>query len=93
MRLTILGQEISNEQVFYKRIVDFIGYQNHFGNNLDALYDMLTESRPHYEIEIIDPDFPDRFGGRGAAILAVMEAAAEANKAFDFFYNPEETVK
>ena len=86
MKLTILAQEISNEQAFYNRIVNFLDYKSYFGNNLDALYDMLTESRPHYEIEIDDPDFSERFDGRGAAILAVMEAAAEANKAFDFIY-------
>lgn len=82
MTLTFTKKNSPTEQNFYKRLLDGLKYKGDFGNNLDALYDLLTEPRPKFRIYIKDADFSSAYGGRGEAILQVLNDACEESGCF-----------
>ena len=60
---------------YLARMLDMPAY---YGNNLDALYDCLTETGPR-TVVLLGADSLRRAGGYGAKLLAVLEDAARDN--------------
>lgn len=53
MTLTIDGSVIKNKNDFYQNIKKELNAPEYFGNNLDALYDILTEQSDIIQIEFL----------------------------------------
>ena len=82
MTLTFTKKNSPTELDFYKRLLDGLKHEGEFGNNLDALHDLLTEPRPKFRIYIKDADFSSAYGGRGGIILQVLKDACEESGCF-----------
>ncbi len=54
---TIDSRKCQNIDDFYKTIAKVLAFPPHFGNNLDALSDCLSELKTDSKIEITDFDF------------------------------------
>lgn len=53
MTLVIDGASIENKNDFYQNIKKELNAPEYFGNNLDALYDILTEQSDIIQIEFL----------------------------------------
>lgn len=53
MIITIDGLSIKKKEDFYKNIKKELNAPSYFGNNLDALYDILTEQPDILQIEFL----------------------------------------
>ena len=82
MTLTFTKKNAPTELDFYKRLTEGLKYTGEFGNNLDALHDLLTEPRKKFRIYINDQDFASAYGGRGEIILQVLRDASEESGCF-----------
>jgi len=82
MKITVTPKNAPTEKDFYLRITEGLGIGSSI-NNLDALYDVLTEPREKFEIYIKDADFASRYDGRGRLILEVMKDAREEGGDFN----------
>ena len=56
MTITIDGLSIKKKEDFYANIKTELNVPEYFGNNLDALYDILTEHPDHLQIEFLHYD-------------------------------------
>lgn len=56
MIITIDGLSIQKKEDFYQNIKKELNVPEHFGNNLDALYDILTEQPDILQIEFLHYD-------------------------------------
>ncbi len=54
MKLTLHGEQISSVRDFYKIIEEQLDAPDYFGENLDALYDILTDYVSPPEVEIYE---------------------------------------
>ena len=56
MIITIDGLSMKKKEDFYQNIKEELDVPEYFGNNLDALYDILTEHPDHLQIEFLHYD-------------------------------------
>ena len=56
MIITIDGLAMKKKEDFYQNIKEELDVPEYFGNNLDALYDILTEHPDHLQIEFLHYD-------------------------------------
>lgn len=80
---------ITNYNDFYSILSLKIDLPEHFGKNLDALYDVITgdiELPLRFEFHRIDLSQLDAFD----ALIATLEEAAEEIDGFEFFYYMEQ---
>lgn len=77
MMLTIDGSCIESKEDFYQNIKKELDAPAYFGNNLDALYDILTEQPDLLQIEFIHYDRMCRHLGNSFCqkVLKVLQDA------------------
>lgn len=54
-KLVLDGNQIHNRDDLYRSLKEQIGPEGFYGNNLDALHDILTERAEPLEVEIVEP--------------------------------------
>ena len=93
MKIKINGLDIDDKRDFYQAIGDQIDLPEYFGANLDALYDVISESYPDLTVEFIHyKELEDHLGSRflrrlkrmledaGASILSDEENKEESEE-------------
>ena len=78
MRVILDCERLSPRRGAHEYLQEALGLPEHYGRNLDALFDCLTDLRD-CTIVLRGKDALARSGGYGARILRVMEDAARAN--------------
>lgn len=80
MVLTVNGEHLLEPEQAYAYLRELFGFPAYYGNNLDALYDMLTQiTEPSFII--FQPAASDRQSGFYRRLLRVFRDAAEDNPA------------
>ena len=87
--ITINGREMTSRTNAHAHIAERLSFPDHYGRNLDALHDCLTEIfEPTYIIFEHRNDALLSLGSYGAALLKVLNNSAEENRflsiSFDF---------
>lgn len=65
MKTAILnGWEIQDRDMLHRTLKEQLGFPDWYGSNLDALYDMLTESAEPIRVVVADPEaLSENLGG------------------------------
>ena len=71
--------DIKKQSEFHEMIVERLDFPDHYGGNLDALYDVMCELPPVTLVLKRVKKFKKHLGGRADLILAVLGEAAEYN--------------
>ena len=81
-RALIDGRECRDKQTLHRQLKDQLAFPDYYGNNRDALYDILSTAQEPFEIELINrEELIGNLGGYADALLATLQDAA-ANNAF-----------
>ena len=81
-RALIDGRSCRDKQTLHRQLKDQLAFPDYYGNNLDALYDILSTAQEPFEIELINrEELIGNLGGYADALLATLQDAA-ANNAF-----------
>lgn len=73
--IVLNGAELTDRETAHAYLARMLSFPDWYGNNLDALYDCLTEMGP-CTILLLGADALRRAGGYGAKILSTLEDAA-----------------
>ena len=79
-KITLTAADWKTPQDAHRALKEALSFPEYYGNNLDALYDVLTEIGQETEIILTEPAAVVRQMGKyGEALLATMQEAAENN--------------
>lgn len=74
------GREIAVIDEVHDRFAQALELPEHYGRNLDALFDCLTELREDLTVRLLRrEDLERRLGRRGRALAVLLHRAAEEN--------------
>ena len=81
MKTAILrGREIADKGALHSLLARQLDFPDYYGGNLDALYDLLTETAEPIRIVIADPEaLAENLGGYYDVFRAVLRDAGEDN--------------
>ena len=80
IKLVLNGKEISSEQQIHRLLADALDFPTWYGENLDALFDCITDVTDDVEISVVESDdLVARLGERALLILTVLRDAAAGN--------------
>ena len=79
MVITLNGSAMTDRESIYAELHAKMPLPEYFGNNLDALFDVLTETEG--EIVLENSEALTAAGGYGQMFLRVLNDAAKANPA------------
>lgn len=83
MLVIVDGRSISDKVTLHAYLKEQCKFPEYYGNNLDALYDVLTDREEPLEIHIENAEeLKERLCGYGEAFLETLEDAASAGKNF-----------
>lgn len=68
--------QTATREEFHRLLAEKLGFPPYYGNNLDALYDCLTDISAPLTLILRNPD---TLGTYGNAAVSAMQAAAEEN--------------
>ena len=72
------GWEIPDRETLHRTLKDQLGFPDWYGHNLDALYDLLTETTEPFRVVIADPEaLAENLGGYYDVFRAVLRDAGE----------------
>lgn len=78
--ITLNGNKMTSKQVLHRYLARKLEFPDYFGNNLDALYDCLTEIGEPVHIDVIHTDRIRKcLDYYGETFLQVLEDAAAEN--------------
>ena len=77
MEYTIDCANVSSKEEFHRILAETLHFPAHYGRNLDALYDCLTDISDHIKVKIINCDMLDHTDN---SIVNVFWDAAEENE-------------
>ncbi len=78
--ITIDGERMSNRRAAHDHLTEALSLPEHYGRNLDALYDMLTERGGPTRLIVRRRDTVISFlGDYGEALCQTLEDAGRAN--------------
>lgn len=81
MAVTLNGKDMISIKRAHKYIKHKLKLEDYYGENLDALWDLLSTHDQPLEIHFINrEDLIEELGDYGEAIIAVFEDAAKENK-------------
>ena len=81
MQVIIDGRNITDKQALHACLKEQCNFPGYYGNNLDALYDVLTEQAEPLEIKIDHAqELKEVLCGYGEAFLETLQDAAAENK-------------
>ncbi len=85
MKVFILCKRIQTKQDLHEILKRALLLPEYYGNNLDALFDCLTDSVKPTHLVLCDfPCLQAAVGEYASALTAVLERAAEENNRFTF---------
>jgi ribonuclease inhibitor len=74
------GAQITDRRELHRILVEELDFPEWYGNNLDALYDCLTDEREEVQIAILhEEELKQRLGTYAQRFLTVLERASEEN--------------
>ena len=80
MMIELDGRCMTKRSAAHEYLSSTLSLPAHYGRNLDALYDVLTEIGEETEIILTDPAaVAEQMGKYGEALLATLQEAAEEN--------------
>lgn len=83
MQVIIDGKKITDKQALHKYLKEQCKFPDYYGNNLDALYDVLTERAEPLEIMVEQAEeLKEILCGYGEAFIETLQDAAAENKNF-----------
>ena len=79
------GSVMTDRQAAHSHLKSALELPEHYGNNLDALYDILTERGGPAKIILKHAeDMAAALGGYGDMLLSTLQEAAEQNISLEF---------
>lgn len=70
----IEGKHITDKERLWKELHQKMELPEYFGNNLDALADVLSEKKEKIEVKILDvQEIEENLGGYGKSFLRILE--------------------
>ena len=83
MKQVILdGRLLDSREAFHETVARELGFPDWYGNNLDALYDCLTDLEEETVICLLHPDaMKEKLGDYGGKVLAALLEAGQENPA------------
>jgi len=88
MQVIIDGRNVTDKQTLHAYLKEQCNFPDYYGNNLDALYDVLTERSEHLEIKVEHAEeLKELLCGYGEAFLETLQDAAAENPNFVFYWN------
>ena len=83
MQVIIDGRNMKDKQTLHAYLKEQCKFPEYYGNNLDALYDVLTDRDEPLEIKLEHADeLKEILCGYGEAFIETLEDAAAASKNF-----------
>lgn len=80
MIVVLDAQKIKTREELHAFLAEAFQFPEWYGQNLDALYDCLTDFPGDAELFILHRDlFPEQLGNYGKALCKVLKDVAEAN--------------
>jgi len=83
MQVIIDGRKITDKKMLHAYLKEQCGFPDYYGNNLDALYDVLTGRSEPLEIKVEHAEeLKEILCGYGEAFIETLQDAAAASKNF-----------
>jgi ribonuclease inhibitor len=74
------GAQITDRRELHRILAEELDFPEWYGNNLDALYDCLTDEQEEVQIAILhEEEFKQRLGRYAERFLTVLARASEEN--------------
>ena len=87
MELQLNGKELANQQLLHEAIARQLHLPDYYGENLDALWDILSCWNEPLAIIIEHPTrFVEQLGGYGESVLQLLQDAEEENSMISVEY-------
>lgn len=81
MQVIIDGRKITDKAMLHAYLKEQCNFPDYYGNNLDALYDVLTERSDALELRVeYASELKEILCGYGEAFLETLEDAAAENE-------------
>ncbi len=85
MRVVLDGNKITDKRMLHNYLKEQCGFPEYYGNNLDALYDCLTDREEPLEIQLAHArELKEILCGYGEAFIETLEDAAANSQNFSF---------
>lgn len=87
MELQLNGKELTDQQLLHETIAHQLQLPDYYGENLDALWDILSSWNEPLAIIIEKPTrFVEQLGGYGESVLQLLQDAEEENSMISVEY-------
>lgn len=84
--LVLDGEEMTSKERAHKHLAVIMDFPQYYGENLDALWDLLTVISEPTQITLINGEkLIQALGDYGEAIISIFEEAAAFNHKLNFF--------
>lgn len=84
IQVIIDGRNIKDKQSLHAYVKEQCKFPEYYGNNLDALYDVLTDRTEPLAIKVVHADeLKEVLCGYGEAFLETLQDAAAENKTIE----------
>ena len=83
MQVIIDGRKMTDKQKLHEYLKEQCNFPDYYGNNLDALYDVLSERQTPLEIKLeYAEELKEILCGYGEAFIETLEDVAASNQYF-----------
>ena len=84
-KIVLDGRTMTNRQAAHRQIKTAMAFPDYYGDNLDALWDMLTDICAPTEVQLTHAvQMKAQLGEYGKKLIDTFEEAAAENKDFKF---------
>lgn len=84
--LTIDGKYMSSKELMYVHLNRVFSFPSYFGNNLDALWDLLNENDEPAKIEFLNVDLAREYlGSYGENLVRLLKKLEQKNANYTVF--------
>ena len=78
--IVLNGLELESMEAVHRRFAEVLALPEYYGQNLDALFDCLTDPREAVTVRLLHREaLEDRLGRRGRALVGLLRRAAAEN--------------
>lgn len=92
--LIINGEAMTSKSAMYNHLNRVFAFPNHFGNNLDALWDVLTEETEPTIIYFKQiAKLIEQMDGYGEKIIQVFQTLEQTTENYTVYFYPEEIIE
>ena len=87
MKVILDGRNMTSKESLHAYVKEKFQFPEYYGNNLDALYDLLTERTGTIEIELLyAEEIKERLCGYGEAFIETLQDAVAENKSITLIF-------